>query len=381
MLVAGGASLGAAAMTGCSTTFLGGLAPGSIFSGPANIIRGAVATGDGFALSPDGNLIAFQAMIVNGSSSQDLYVYNRQTRKCVRYNFREDNQPVQTRYVLASPSFSPDGRSLAVSARRAKASSIFPRETRPNGVEFADIAVFDIAGGRAKRFGDRRYFHTHPAFSHSGDKIVCVRPRDPLKVGWHVDDLPSYNALYHEIDLVDGAERAFASVRFPYGARPFYDADEKSILVTSQAPLDSDEVSVGIGVPEIWRIPRGSIKRDITSPEFAIDFSGPRMDRIIGVGHDGSIYIASFVLAKSGPPTKTSIYRILGDRQEVVLTFAGGGNIHDMAISPITCAWHVYAPVAPGVVTASIRIVGVSSDETIDLNAMLASVTDLTIST
>lgn len=349
---------------------------------PASETIGAVARN--LTLSWDGGLLAFDGKIVNGESPQELFVYDRRSGVCTRYRMPVQGASSNTLNIMIAPAFSPDGRRLAVSARRASSNPGMARETRPSLFQYGDIAVFELTGGAARRFGDRRLLYSYPTFSPRGDAVGAMRSRNPVQ-GGHVETARGVSNHFVEFHLQDGAEDVFAPIEFGSAARFWYAPDGQSVLLNASPPVGNAEQRRATGPgrraipPSVWRVPRGA--GDLTEAAVPTEFAGRYLDILSGVDRDGRVYVQTVPQSRSSTPIALDFYRFAEGRSELVRSFAGETCTYPcVSADGGVFAWRTVVRTAPGVLKTAFRIVTGDSNELLLADDIISRLQDRIIS-
>jgi hypothetical protein len=168
-----------------------------------------------FAISPDGRLIAFDFVITGKAGCEGLGLYDWQADTLTRI----PNPPGS---VVTVPSFSYDGRRLAVTMR----TGLSPLDT--------DIAVIDLATGAivpaTRRDPKERVVRTGAVFQPRTGNILFVE--EGLSVPRHLKML---NIETHTEAVVLGQRAGFRT-----GLYRISFVDEEEIYFTARSPVDPD---------------------------------------------------------------------------------------------------------------------------------------------
>ncbi|KCZ97338.1 hypothetical protein HPO_15483 [Hyphomonas polymorpha PS728] len=342
---------------------------------------GAVARN--LSLSADGDLLAFDGKIINGQSPHELFVYNRATRMCTRYRMPVASGTPDALNILVTPSFSQDGSRLAVAVRRASPNPGMLREIRPSLFQYADIAVFELAGGSARRFGDRRFLHAYPVFSPAGDAVCAMRSRNPVQ-GGHVETVRAPHNHFVEFNLNDDSVEAFAPVEFASAERFWYAPDGQSVLFNAAPPMSANDAEAAFGrvvLPGVWRVPRGAKAQDLTRAEVPIDFAGRSLDILTGVDREGALFVQTAPPTRSATPTALEFYRISGEHVDLIQSVPGETSTYPcVSANGKVFAWRTVVRSEPDVLKTAFRIITENSNELVLLDEIVSRPQDLDIS-
>lgn len=165
--------------------------------------------------SPDGKKLIFGRRSVG--ETYRIHVYNLETNELAAYQSPKGEIWLQARYSF-------DGKCIVFIA--------MPLIGNKEDIENAQIAIMDVNGKNIRKITKTLGLKIYPSFSHSGRKIIFVRPAVIRKSG----RTPAGDYDVYEVDVATGRETRLTYFKFFEISNPYYFPDDKTFVFWGDPP-------------------------------------------------------------------------------------------------------------------------------------------------